>query len=171
MRQRSMLLLFLLLLLPLLLPGSLPAQELNFKEAYALGPDRAKVLERLVPGTRDYYWYHALYHQGRGDLAQVDELLAQWRKRHGRTERNREIERRQALLRFGREPAETLAWLRRELSLEFDHLREKGADRPDLATRLDPGRLSRQTLVRKALQVGGNTLRGFEDRALEWRVA
>ena len=34
--------------------------EIGFVEDFALAPDRAAALKQLVPGTDDYYYYHAL---------------------------------------------------------------------------------------------------------------
>ena len=35
--------------------------EVGFIEKFALAPDRAKVLGELVPGSEDYYFFHALH--------------------------------------------------------------------------------------------------------------
>ena len=49
-----------------------------FLERYALAADRAAVLKELVPGTDDYYFFHALYHQTQGDRDNAAALLKEW---------------------------------------------------------------------------------------------
>jgi len=45
--------------------------EIGFIEKFALAPDRAKVLSELVPGTEDYYFFHALHYQNTRDAAKL----------------------------------------------------------------------------------------------------
>ena len=74
--------------------------KVDFQEKFALAEDRATVLEELIPGTEDYYFYHCLQYQNTHRLEEVDALLKTWIERHKRTERVREIQHRQALLRY-----------------------------------------------------------------------
>ena len=105
------------------LPTTLSSQgtPIGFAEDWALATDRTKALEQLIPGTRDYYYYHCRHHQDTGAFDKVDTLLAAWIRRHGRTSRVIEIENRQALLTFDADQAKTLAFLRQRLGLRFDH--------------------------------------------------
>ncbi|MFO0984156.1 MAG: hypothetical protein U1E76_20950 [Planctomycetota bacterium] len=154
------------------LPAPLAAGDVGFIEEFAFagapGGDRAKVLEQLVPGTEDYYFYHALDHQHRNQLDQVEQLLAPWIEKHGRTARVVEIENRQALLRYPSDPRRALDYLRDRLALRFDHQREVLGETPSLPTMLSPELIAREPLARRALALHGNTTDGFEDRALEW---
>ncbi len=93
-----------------------------------------------------------------------------WIKRYKRTSLVIEIESRQALLRYETDPRATLDYVRRELGLRFDHQRDSLDDRPRLASRLDPDRISREVLTRAALQRHKGTLKGFETRALDWVI-
>ena len=36
------------------------AETIGYAEQFALAEDWAKALEQLIPGTEDYYFYHAL---------------------------------------------------------------------------------------------------------------
>ena len=45
-------------------------QEIGFIEEFALAPDREDVLKSLIPGTQDYYYYHALHLEHEGRLAE-----------------------------------------------------------------------------------------------------
>ncbi len=145
--------------------------EIGFVEEFALAEDRAKALEQLTPGTRDYYYYHALHLQNSGQLDEVDRLLETWIKRYKRTGRVVEIESRQALLRYPEDPEGALAYLRRQLNLRFDHQREVEDKKRQLPTTLDQGLISRETLTRRALAGHRGTLDGFETRALEWTAS
>jgi hypothetical protein len=146
------------------------AQEIDFVEDFALAKDRAVPLKQLIPGTRDYYYYHCLDHQMGQRFAEVEGLLKLWIKRHGHTQRVEEIVNRQALLTYSKNHAKTLDHLRRRLGLHFNHQRERLGAKPNLPTQLKPGQISRETLTRRAMQSYRNT-GGFEDRALDWLIA
>jgi len=146
------------------------AGEIGFEEDFALAKDRTVVLKQLIPGTEDYYFYHCLHYQNTLELDKVDETLKLWIERHGRTARVVEIENRQAILRYDKNPAETLAYLQRKLSLTFDHQKEVLGQKPQLPTTLDQGLISRDTLTRRAFTNHPRTLDGFESSALEWLI-
>ena len=42
------------------------SQEIGYVETFSLANDRAAALNELVPGTDDYYYYHALHAQNSG---------------------------------------------------------------------------------------------------------
>ena len=147
------------------------AGEIGYIEDFALAEDRAQALQQLIPGTRDYYYYHCVHHQNLGNLDEVDQLLQRWRTRFRKSLRIREIENRQALLRYDRQPAKTLEYLRRRLGLRFSHQRVVPGRKPDLPTSLDPKLITRQRLTQRALKQHKDTLAGFEDRALDWVIA
>src|SRR2546423_15583115 len=92
-------LLSLTLLLASALPRFAPAEnEVGFIERFALAADREKVLGELVPGSEDYYFYHALHYQNTRNAAKLADILAQWKKRFpDELERRRIIENREAL--------------------------------------------------------------------------
>ena len=157
------------LLAPLLLSGAAHPQgtEIGFEEDFALSDDRAATLEQLIPGTADYYYYHCLQAQHEGDLDAVPPLLELWRERHGRGAAMKEIENRQALLRFGEDPAGTYRFLRQRLELTFEQERQAAGEQPDLPTRLDPDLVSFSGFAGRALELDGKSLSGFRDSALE----
>ncbi len=159
-----------LFLLPLLTVMAAPAAAqgtpIGFEEEFALATDRALALEQLIPGTQEYYYYHCLHHQNTGAFDEVGPLLDQWINRHGRGEWVEEIENRQALLTFDRNPGAALAFLRQRLGLRFSHQREVSGGKPDLPTRLDPRLISPAALTRRALERHRGSLDGFRDSAL-----
>ena len=139
-------------------------------EALALSEDRREALAQLIPGTEDFYFQHCLAHQLRGELAEVRKLLDAWVKRHGETDRVREIRDRQALLEFSdraSSKASSLEHLRRRLGLSFDHQREVEGAPSELPTRLDQAAIGREPFSRDAFAHHQN-LDGFQDRALDW---
>ena len=142
------------------------AQEISFWETYALSEDRGKTLEQLVPGSEDYYFFHCLHAQNESDLAEVDSLLKRWIKRHGRTEAARVIENRQALLKYGDDPQETLDHLKRQLNLDFNHRRRIPQAQKDLPTALDPKLIDPEKLIAGLLKQDSNRLSRFNDEGL-----
>src|SRR4051812_14920405 len=143
------------------------AAEVGYVEDFALSQDRAAALKQLIPGTEDYYYYHALHALNTGRLDAVDGLVRPWVARHGRTPRVIEIEVRHALLAYDKDPKTSVDWLVSHLGLRFDHQRENVNAVPDLPTALD------QTLIgRDALKAGSfgrwTNLENFEDAALDW---
>lgn len=141
--------------------------EIGFIEDFALAPDRSKALEKLIPGTEDFYYFSALHAQNSGKLDEVDRLLEPWIKQFGRTARVQEMENRQALLRYEQQPEATLDFLRRRLGLQFNHRKDQATRNTSLPTALDPGLIGDAALRARALQWHEGTLQGFEDRALE----
>ncbi|MEM9413168.1 MAG: hypothetical protein AAGA30_18815, partial [Planctomycetota bacterium] len=125
-------------------------QEIGFVEQYALAGDREKVLNQLVPGTEDYYYFHSLFHQSRNEFGKVDQLLKDWRKRIGRTSRFNIIRNRQAFLRYSEDPAVTYQYLVDELKLDFSHQRRIPIAEKQLPSTLDPMLISTKRLIEKA---------------------
>lgn len=136
-------------------------------EAFALAEDREAFLATLIPGTEDYYFYTCLHRQHRGELGEVERLLAKWIERHGRTRRVDEIESRQALLGYADTPGPTRERLRVELGLSFDHQRRVEGVKPSFPTRLDPSVVSREAFRRRVADYRSD-LSGYADSALRW---
>ncbi len=142
-------------------------EEFALAELFALAEDRTRALDQLVPGTEDYYYYRCLYHQHRGELAEVDRLLTGWEERHGDTERRQQLVHRQALLRYPDQPAEVREHIRYQLGLRFDHQREVEGQEAGYPSRLDPEWIGRDALARLAFDAH-SALSGFTDHALPW---
>ncbi|MEY4484828.1 MAG: hypothetical protein RL693_2280, partial [Verrucomicrobiota bacterium] len=116
----------LLIALALLVP-SLPLRaenEIGFIEKFALAPDRAKVLGELVPGTEEYYFFHALHYQNTRDAAKFADIMAQWKKRFPSSDKREIINNREALLSYDADPQKTLKYLRDRLGISFNHVQE-----------------------------------------------
>jgi hypothetical protein len=161
----------LIVLVTLLAAGTaVSAGEIGYVEDFALAKDRVKALEKLIPGTEDYYYYHCLHYQHTEQFDKVDDTLKAWIKRYKYTARVKEIQNRQALLTYARNPEASLTFLRQRLGLTFAHQRERLNQKPNLPTALDQKLIGRAALAARAYRTYQN-LNGFENRALDWLVA
>ena len=146
------------------------AQEIGFIEKFALAEDRTEALKLLIPGSEEYYYFHCLHYQNTEQFDRVDELLKAWIKRYKYTPRVYQIQNRQALLTYERDPAASLELIRQRLGIQFNHQRDTIGEKPNLPTELDPALISRTRLTQLAKQRHKN-LAGFENAALDWLVA
>ncbi|MGC1276069.1 MAG: hypothetical protein WBC44_20390 [Planctomycetaceae bacterium] len=147
--------------------GFVRAGEIGWIEEFALAEDRTAALRQLVPGTEDYYYYYCLHYQNTAQWEKVDETLAAWIRRYNHTPRVIEIENRQALLNYERDPKRALDLIIQRLTLRFDHERERLDPAANLPTSLDPTLLDRQRLIDLAFSTTPGTTEGFEDAAIE----
>ena len=145
------------------------AVEIGYIEDFALAKDRQEALKLLIPGSEAYYYYHCIHYQNTEQFDQVEQLLQAWIKRHKVTPRVREIQNRQALLTYEKNPQQSLDFIRRRLHIEFNHQREDFGQKPNLPTEFDQALISRQRLTRIATR-RHKDLSGFEDTALDWLV-
>src|SRR6266481_2961811 len=67
----------------LILTSSVVAGEVGFVEDFALSRDRAAALRQLIPGTEDYYYYHALHYLHAEQFDKADALVRPWVERYG----------------------------------------------------------------------------------------
>ncbi|NLG34189.1 MAG: transcription antitermination protein NusB [Lentisphaerae bacterium] len=136
-----------------LLAAAAAAQEIGFIETFALAPDRSEALRELVPGTDDYFYFHALHAQNEGRRADFQDWIERWtRERRGTVaSQARELLNRQALLDYEAFPDQTLAYLRDQLHPFFGHARKTGERRSSAPSRLDPRRISAAMFLREAL--------------------
>lgn len=142
------------------------AQEIGFVEEFAWAKDREKALQTLVPGTEDFYYYHALHYLNTQQFDRIDDLLKQWIERTGESARVIEIRNRYALLTYERDPQTTLHYLQWRLGLGFGHQRELPDAERKLPSKLDPQTIAYETLLNRAMSEHVNT-DGIEDLGLE----
>lgn len=127
--------------------------EVGFIERFALAADREKALRELVPGTEDFFFFHALHFQNIRDEKRLDETLAEWnRQSPGENGRRRTILNREALLDYAKDPDGTIAYLKERLGVELNHERETPDTPPDLPEKLDAALVSRNAFERDALE-------------------
>jgi hypothetical protein len=144
------------------------AQEIGYIETFSLAADREAALKELVPGTDDFYYFHALHAQNSGDARRFRETMDRWlRERNGTVnDRARELLNRQALLGYEADHKQSLDYLRRELGLAFDHARKTGERAADAPTALDSALIGVPALLRKALAEEPRSLERLEDAGL-----
>lgn len=146
--------------------AAVQAQQIQFVEEFVLSGDRAKSLETLVPGTEDYFYYHALDQQLREQYGPVDQWLNQWVEKYGITDRVKEMQLRQAILRYPSQPRESLDFIIQTLGLRFDHQRRIPPAEQKLPVRLDPQVIAGDKLLERALRENQET-GGIEHVGLE----
>ncbi len=145
--------------------------EIGYIEKFALAADREKVLGELVPGSEDYYFFHALHFQNTRNAAKLAGILEQWKVRFpDESPRRRVIENRAALLDYDASPQRTLAYLKERLGVQFNHQQEVRDKKPNLPSTLDPKRIAREVFEANALANNGD-LSVFSAEALESLVA
>lgn len=142
------------------------AADIGYIEDFALARDRATALKQLIPGTEDYYYFHALHYLNTEQFDKAQELFGPWQSMHGETIRLIEIKTRLALLSYDKDPDKSLSYVKSRLGLTFDHQRMVPGAAPDLPTALDPKRIDRDTLYQTMLR-RNSQLNLFEDAALD----
>ena len=152
-----------------LLSGGTSGEEIPYIEDFALAKNRADALKQLIPGTREFYYYHCLNYQHTQQFDKAEQTVAAWIKRYGYSGQVHEMLNRQALLQYGKNPQRALQRIRERLNLSFNHQKEIVGKKPNLPIALDQKLLSRQLLTARALAKSRN-LQGFEDSALDWLV-
>jgi hypothetical protein len=140
--------------------------EIGWIEKFALAPDREAVLDQLLPGSEDFYFYHALHYQNTRQAAKLSAILDQWAKRYPASAQRRIIENRAALLAYDADPQATLRFLRDRLKLEFNDQQQARDQKPELPTKLDPAQINHAAFQRVAF-AGKDDLSNVNDDALE----
>ena len=150
-----------------LLPTHTRAADIGYVEDFALAKDRATALKHLIPGTEDYYYYHALHALNTGQYDAALSNFKPWIERHGHTARVTEIQVRHALLTYEKNPQASIDFLKSHLGLLFNHQREVVGAIPQLPTMLDQNLIGRARLKGMSISRWGN-LDNFEDGALDF---
>ena len=127
-------------------------QDVGFIEDFALASDREKALQLLIPGTEDYYYYHALHFQNERKLKELNRILGEWKNRFRNSGKRKQIENREALFRYSDDPEATLAYLRREMGLTLNHQQEGKAREVKYPSTLDPKFVSWKSFLDDALR-------------------
>ena len=139
-------------------------QNIGFIEDFALAQDRAAALKQLIPGTEDYYYYHALHFQNERQVKELDRILAEWAKRFQHSAPRKQIENRESLIRYSDDPKATLAHLKRELGLQFNHQQVGKAREANYPSTLDQKLVSWEAFLKDALGNSG-TLQNLDESA------
>src|SRR3954464_9248611 len=105
----------------LLLTPTTRAGDVGYVEDFALARDRAAALKPLIPGTEDYYYFHALHLLNTRQFDRVEAVTRPWGERFGQTPRLTEVHTRFYLLTYEQDPKRSLSYLTAHLGLRFDH--------------------------------------------------
>lgn len=145
-------------LLAALFTISLHAQELTFWEKFASPDTRTEALQRLTPLTRDWFYYHALDQQLRGDDAAFSATMKEWKRLSENpqiavsTQGFSILENRQLLLRAKTNPDATITELTQKLDLSFDYEKSSIADASNEPSTLDPKLISPEAFEAEILK-------------------
>lgn len=145
-------------LLALLATLPLVAADFDFEEKFADPATRADALTELVPGTRDWFFHHALNQQLTGDIAAFDRTMADWLAATRRKENPVEfagydtLRTRELLLRYEADPEKNLAALINTLGLTFNDARPDARAIEKLPDTLDPALISPDAFEKLALE-------------------
>ena len=144
------------LILPALivaLASAVLAQEIDYVETFTLAADRSEALRELVPGTDDYFYYHALHAQNEGRRDDFQTWMDQWIAEHnGHIVANaRMLLNRQAMLDFDTDPDATCKYLTTQLKPHFYHTRKTTDSGPVAFFPIDLSRISDEAFLKAAL--------------------
>ena len=136
--------------------GHMCAVEIDrFQEAFALG-DRAQALKELIPGTNDYYFYHALDAQHRRDNAGFDQLITDWAKQIRSSSQRDKLLLRQAVINFDKDPQGSVADLVNRLGLRFHHRAPRLGQEAHIPHSLNQDLISYASFMREAKRSSSN---------------
>lgn len=108
-------------LLCLCLPGFSSAEPPTTLEKYALSSNRKQLLQRLVPGTKNYYFYHALFALQQKQWKKADDWISRGRKRFSYDSRFKNLRLRAALVSWSPSSEQRHQQLLKLLKLRFSH--------------------------------------------------
>ena len=146
------------------------AAEIDYIESFVLAKDREAALKQLIPGSREYYFYHCLHYLNTEQYDKCEQTLNDWIKRYKSSGGITETQHRLALLTYHRDPQKTIAYIQKHLNLSFNHQQESLNSTPNLPTKMDQKLISRERLKQRAMSRRPD-LQLFEDAALEWLVS
>ncbi|MCW1923315.1 hypothetical protein OKA05_12190 [Luteolibacter arcticus] len=161
------------ILISLLLALPLAAADLEFKEAFAEPATREAALTRLVPQTREWFFYQALNHQLAGRADDFRRTMDAWRAASNRKDSPvdddgfQTLETRELLQRYETAPQKNIDSLVRLLDLKFDDARPDARADEKLPDRLDPSLISTQAFEAAANSRSNDQgYRGFSEERL-----
>ena len=139
--------------------------DISLSEAYVFSENKADFLSTLVPGSEDYYFYHTLYFQNKLQLKNAARMIYEWENNKTRpsvfTQRLNELKNRQALLMYDKDSGKTLAYLKKNLGLGFNHFKKDGEKQRAYPSSLDGNQISTRAITKRILSRRNATLSEF----------
>ena len=129
-------------------------EPIGWMERYALAEDRQQMLDELIPGTDDFFFYHCLHYQTTGAIERSEAMLRDWLAQHRGVETPTitSMIDRQRLLTYPESPERTITYLVRRLGLNLHHSAPTTQGKRRYPSELESSRLSFAQLVHEALQ-------------------
>ena len=141
------------------------AEEIGFIETFALAKDRTAVLPQLIPDTEDYFYYHVLFYQSTGKVADAQGMLEAWVNKLGWTERARLMEARQMMLSYSTNREKTIQYLVENLGVNLSHTPPQRDRAASLSTTLDSNLVDYKKVLAQTIE-SHRQLAGVEDSSL-----
>lgn len=126
-------------------------REIGFIEKFALSSDRREVLQDLIPGTEEFFYYNCLHHQNEGELAEAQAVLGKWRAQLGETSLVQRMHSRQMLLTYSENPQRTLDYLRDALRLDLNHAPPSRNLATELPSEFDNTQISTAAMLERVI--------------------
>lgn len=146
-------------------PVPLHAEEIGFIENFALAKDRAQVLPQLIPDTEDYFYYHVLFYQSVGKVADAQAMLNSWVDKLGWSDLARRMEARQMMLTYSTNREQTIQYLISQLNANLAHTPPQRDRAASLSTKLDATLVDYANVLKRAIDED-RSLSRVEDNAL-----
>lgn len=129
-------------------------EPIGWMERFALADDRQGILEELIPGSEEYFFFHCLHYQTSGQLELAEATIRDWLVLHkGReTDSITAMIDRQRLLTYGDSPQQTIDHLIRRLNIKLDHAPPATRNERRHPSRFDSKRIDIDRLVKDALR-------------------
>lgn len=142
----------------------LRGEEIGFIENFALAKDRAQILPQLIPDTEDYFYYHVLFYQSVGKVADAQAMLNSWVDKLGWSDLARRMEARQMMLTYSTNREQTIQYLIAQLNANLAHTPPQRDRAASLSTKLDASLVDYAKVLKQAIEENRN-LSGVEDSA------
>lgn len=96
------------------------AGSMGFEDEFALSQNREETLKKLIPGSRDYYYYHLLHYQNTKQHDKARQIIREWDAERSMNTPD-DLELRQAFLEYDRNPHQSLQTIIHKLGLHYNH--------------------------------------------------
>jgi len=132
------------------------ARATGFQERFALADDRGAVLQELLPGSDDAFYYKALNELNRNDFKSFQATMESWKRERQSQgwpiDRARELLNREAVLNYAGEPQASLKYLKDQIHLQFNHSRKDASRVINLPSAFDNRLIARDKLLNEGLK-------------------
>lgn len=130
-------------------------EPIGFIEAWVLSKDRAATLTLLIPGTEEYYFFHALHYQQTGQASKFKSIMKVWMQSKDLdspflSNRYTMLKNRAVIIDYQHNPKESIKQLTQLLKLKLDHQRPIPAEDAQIPSALDADLISAKAFYAQA---------------------